>query len=71
MGKLKPNRKSLCSAKSINRIASILSQNWDEVWTVVQDRAQMTKNLNRQQLKNLRTANSQTLGSRIVDSIAT
>jgi hypothetical protein len=55
MGKLKPDRKPACSAKSIDRIFAIVSENWDEVWAVVQSRAQATKAINRQQLRNLRS----------------
>ncbi len=55
MGRLKPDRKPACSAKSIDRIFTIVSENWDEVWAVVQTRAQATKAINRQQLRNLRS----------------
>lgn len=55
MGKLKPDRKPACSAKSIDRIFTIVSENWDEVWDVVQTRAQATKAIHQQQLRNLRS----------------
>ncbi len=55
MGKLKPDRKPACSAKSIDRIFAIVSENWDEVWAVVQARAQVNKAIHRQQLRNLRS----------------
>jgi hypothetical protein len=55
MGRLKPDRKPACSAKSIERIFTIVSENWDEVWAVVQTRAQATKAIHQQQLKNLRS----------------
>ena len=54
MGKLKPDRKPACSAKSIDRIFTIVAENWDEVWAVVQARAQATKVLRHQRLRNLR-----------------
>jgi hypothetical protein len=39
MGKLKPDRKRACSQKSIDRIAMIIQENWDEIWAIVQQRA--------------------------------
>lgn len=57
MHKLKPDRKRACSPESINRIFTIVSENWDEVWEVVQIRAQATKAINRQHLRNLREKN--------------
>jgi hypothetical protein len=54
MGKLKSDRKRACSPKSIDRIFTIVSENWDEVWDVVQLRAQVTKEINRRHLRNLR-----------------
>jgi DNA-binding transcriptional regulator PaaX len=55
MHKLKPDRKKACSPKSIDRIFTIVAENWDEVWEIVQIRAQATKAINRQHLRNLRT----------------
>ena len=55
MGKLKPDRKPACSAKSIERIFMIVTENWDEVWAIVQARAQVTKAIHQQQIGNLRS----------------
>lgn len=53
MARLKPGRKPACSAKSIERISMIVSENWDEVWDTVQQRAQATKVFHYQRLRNL------------------
>jgi hypothetical protein len=39
MGKLKSDRKRACSQKSIDRVALIIQENWDEIWGIVQQRA--------------------------------
>ncbi len=53
MGKLKPDRKSACSQKSIDRIAMIISENWDEIWMIVQQREQASRSINRQYRRSL------------------
>jgi hypothetical protein len=53
MGKLKPDRKSASSPQSMNRISMIISENWDEIWSVVQQRDQANQNINRQNLRAL------------------
>ena len=53
MGKLKPDRKPACSQKSIDRIAMILAENWDETWEIVQQRDRNIKAIHRQNLKDL------------------
>jgi hypothetical protein len=53
MGKLKPDRKSASSPQSIQRIAMIITENWDETWRIVQQRDLSTKAINRQNLRAL------------------
>lgn len=52
MGKLKLDRKRACSPKSIDRIFTIVSENWDEVWDVVQLRAQADCSSHPRRVKN-------------------
>jgi hypothetical protein len=54
MPTLKPDRRRACSPKSIDRIFMIVSENWDEVWDIVQLRTQANRTINRQILQKLR-----------------
>jgi hypothetical protein len=56
MGKLKKNRKSVCSPQTINKINTIVADNWDDIWKIVQQRAQTTQSINRQKLRKLQIA---------------
>ena len=38
MDKLKPNRKLVSSPQSIDRINLIISESWDEIWSIIQQR---------------------------------
>jgi predicted oxidoreductase (fatty acid repression mutant protein) len=53
MGKLKPNRKTVCSQQSIDRIVMIINENWDEIWEIVQERDRNIKAIKRQNLRDL------------------
>jgi hypothetical protein len=53
MGKLKPNRKSVCSQQSIERIAMIITENWNETWEIVQERDRTAKAIKRQNSRDL------------------
>jgi hypothetical protein len=53
MGKLKPNRKSGSSSQSIDHIAMIINENWDEIWSIVQQREQTAKEISRQNMRRI------------------
>jgi hypothetical protein len=53
MGKLNPNRKLFCSQQNIDRIAMIITENWDETWEIVQERDRTVKAIKRQNLRDL------------------
>jgi predicted polyphosphate/ATP-dependent NAD kinase len=45
--KLRSNRKSAYSPQSMNKIAKIIAENWDETWKIVWQRAQATQTIER------------------------
>ena len=53
MDKLKPNRKIVSSPQSIDRINVIISENWDEIWSIVQQRERAVQAIYRQKLRSL------------------
>ncbi len=53
MDKLKPNRKSVSSPQSIDRINIIISESWDEIWSIVQQRDRAIQATYRQNLRSL------------------
>ena len=53
MGKLKPNRKLVCSQQSIDKIGMIIRENWDEIWHIVQQRDKMAKEVSRQNMNKI------------------
>ncbi|MCY7334758.1 MAG: hypothetical protein LH613_00850 [Chamaesiphon sp.] len=53
MDKLKPNRKSVSSPQSIDRINIIISESWDEIWSIVQQRDRAIQATYRQKLRSL------------------
>ena len=53
MNKLKPNRKLVSSPQSIDRINVIISENWDEIWSIVQQRERAVQAIYHQKLRSL------------------
>ena len=53
MDKPKPNRKSVTSPQSIDRINIIISESWDEIWSIVQQRDRAIQATYRQKLRSL------------------
>ena len=53
MYKLKPNRKVVSSPQSIDRINVIISENWDEIWSIVQQRERAVQAIDRQKLRSV------------------
>ena len=53
MNKLKSNRKLVSSPQSIDRINVIISENWDEIWSIVQQRERAVQAIYRQKLRSL------------------
>ena len=53
MDKLKPNRKVVSSPQSIDRINVIISENWDEIWSIVQQRERAVQAIYRQKLRSV------------------
>jgi|GEM_PF-2863575 len=53
MDQLKPNRKSVSSPQSIDRINIIISESWDEIWGIVQQRDRAIQAIYRQKLRSL------------------
>ncbi|WP_373547261.1 hypothetical protein [Chamaesiphon sp.] len=53
MAKLKPNRKLVSSPQSIDRINVIISENWDEIWSIIQQRERAVQATYRQKLRSL------------------
>ena len=53
MNKLKSNRKLVSSPQSIDRINVIISENWDEIWSIVQQRERAVRAIYRQKLRSL------------------
>ena len=53
MDKLKPNRKIVSSPQRIDRINVIISENWDEIWSIVQQRERAVRAIYRQKLRSL------------------
>ncbi len=53
MAKLKPHRKLVSSPQSIDRINVIISENWDEIWSIVQQRERAVQATYRQKLRSL------------------
>ena len=53
MDKLKPNRKLVSSPQSIDRINVIISENWDEIWSIVQQRERAVQAIYRQKLRSV------------------
>jgi replication initiation and membrane attachment protein DnaB len=54
--KLRSNRKSAYSPQSMNKIAKIIAENWDETWKIVWQRAQANQTIDHQQLRKLQLA---------------
>jgi hypothetical protein len=53
MDKLRANRKVVSSPQSIDRINVIISENWDEIWSIVQQRERAVQATYRQKLRSL------------------
>ena len=53
MDKLKPNRKVVSLPQSIDRINVIISENWDEIWSIVQQRERAVQAIYRQKLRSV------------------
>ena len=53
MDKLKPNRKVVSLPQSIDRINVIISENWDKIWSIVQQRERAVQAIYRQKLRSV------------------
>ena len=53
MDKLKPNRKVVSSPQSIDRINVIISENWDKIWSIVQQMERAVQAIYRQKLRSV------------------
>ena len=53
MDKPKPNRKLVSSPQSIDRINLIISESWEEIWHIVQQRDRVIQSTYRQKLRSL------------------
>ena len=51
MNKLKLNRKPVCSLRRIDMVRRLIAEHWDEIWEIVQHRAQTGTNRKNTQVK--------------------